>query len=58
MFRKLVRFNGRLLTHDGVYYDTLTSSHGCDSILRLGLTVTAKFIHLSPAVFVQVVRTL
>ena len=33
-------FHGKLLTENGVYYDTLQSIHGCDSIVELTLTVT------------------
>ena len=35
------RFNGRQLTTAGTYYDTLTSSAGCDSILVLSLQVNS-----------------
>jgi len=30
-------FNGKALTNSGIYSDTLTSSNGCDSIVRLDL---------------------
>jgi len=33
-------FNGELLTLDGIYYDTLQTIHGCDSIIRLTLKIT------------------
>ena len=33
-------FNGKLLTENGIYYDTLSSVFGCDSITKLMLTVT------------------
>lgn len=33
-------FNGQPLTGSGVYYDTLTSSIGCDSIITLNLAVS------------------
>jgi len=33
-------FNNRLLYTQGVYYDTLQTIHGCDSIVQLLLTVT------------------
>jgi hypothetical protein len=32
-------FNGKLLTADGVYYDTLQTIFGCDSIVKLTLTI-------------------
>jgi len=32
-------FNGNLLTTSGIYYDTLPTIHGCDSVFRLNLTV-------------------
>jgi hypothetical protein len=32
-------FQGRMFTASGIYPDTLTSVHGCDSILTLNLTV-------------------
>jgi gliding motility-associated-like protein len=34
-------FNGAVLTAAGVYYDTLTSIHGCDSIIKLTLTLNS-----------------
>ncbi len=33
-------FNGQSLTTNGIYYDTLINSNGCDSILTLNLTIT------------------
>ncbi len=33
------RFNGRLLNTEGIYYDTLVASNGCDSIVMLSLQV-------------------
>ena len=33
-------FHGKLLTKDGIYYDTLVGANGCDSIVELTLTVT------------------
>ena len=33
-------FHGKLLTEQGIYYDTLQSIHGCDSIIALTLMVT------------------
>ena len=36
-------FNGLSLTSSGTYYDTLTNSLGCDSILQLNLTVNPSF---------------
>jgi len=32
-------FNGKALTNSGIYSDTLTSSNGCDSIVRLDLVL-------------------
>ena len=37
-------FNGRELKNSGVYYDTLTTIHGCDSIFRLALNVNPTYI--------------
>jgi len=34
-------FHGKLLTENGIYYDTLQTIHGCDSIIELTLTVTS-----------------
>jgi len=34
-------FNGKLLTEEGVYYDSLQTIFGCDSIIKLMLTVTS-----------------
>lgn len=34
-------FNGQSLTQSGLYHDTLTSIHGCDSIVNLNLTIAA-----------------
>jgi len=36
-------FNGKLLTKDGVYYDTLQTIFGCDSIIELILTVNPTY---------------
>ena len=36
-------FNGLLLTSSGIYFDTLTNSLGCDSILQLNLTVNPAY---------------
>ena len=33
-------FFGRTLTEEGIYYETLQTIHGCDSIIELTLTVT------------------
>ena len=33
-------FNGQILTAPGIYYDTLATYNGCDSILMLDLTVS------------------
>ena len=33
-------FNGRSLSSAGIYLDTLTNAHGCDSIITLTLTVS------------------
>ena len=35
-------FFGKLLTVSGIYYDTLQTIHGCDSIFELTLTVITK----------------
>ena len=32
-------FAGQLIDDDGIYYDTLTSTEGCDSLITLALTV-------------------
>ena len=32
-------FNGKILTTDGIYYDTLSTINDCDSIFELTLTV-------------------
>jgi gliding motility-associated-like protein len=37
-------FNGQSLTNSGYYTDTLTTSQGCDSIIRLSLTVPVSQI--------------
>jgi hypothetical protein len=34
-------FNGKLLTIADIYYDTLQTIHGCDSIIELTLTITS-----------------
>jgi uncharacterized protein (TIGR02145 family) len=36
-------FNGLLLSASGTYYDTLSNSLGCDSILQLNLTVLPSY---------------
>jgi len=36
-------FNGLLLSASGTYYDTLTNSLGCDSILQLNLTALPSY---------------
>jgi hypothetical protein len=33
-------FNGKTLTEAGIYYDTLQTIHGCDSIVELTLTIS------------------
>ena len=33
------KFGDRMLTQQGIYYDTLTAANGCDSIVMLSLTV-------------------
>jgi gliding motility-associated-like protein len=35
-------FNGQVLTQSGLYYDTLNTIHGCDSIVSLNLTIGAS----------------
>lgn len=35
-------FNGKLITSPGLYYDTLTSDKGCDSIITLSLAFLAQ----------------
>ena len=37
-------FGDKYLTTAGIYYDTLQSVHGCDSIIELTLTVNAVYI--------------
>ena len=37
-------FGGNVLTEEGVYYDTLTSFHGCDSLVELNLIVESNVI--------------
>jgi len=37
-------FFGRLLTEEDIYYKTLQSIHGCDSIIELRLTVTVGIV--------------
>jgi len=39
-------FNGRLLSHTGVYYDTTINRHGCDSIVKLVLNVGQPYLRL------------
>ncbi|MFN8278170.1 MAG: T9SS type A sorting domain-containing protein [Chitinophagales bacterium] len=39
----LLFFNNRVITSDGVYFDTLTTIQGCDSIVLLGVTVRLPF---------------
>jgi hypothetical protein len=34
-------FNGQQITQQGTYYDTLTSAGGCDSVVRLNLSLLA-----------------
>ena len=36
-------FNGRKLTESGVFTDTLTAANGCDSIVKLNLTVNKPY---------------
>lgn len=38
-------YHGRIYTEEGIYYDTLTSSQGCDSILRLVVDVAPSYMH-------------
>ena len=38
-------FNGRELKNSGTYYDTLQTIHGCDSIIKLVLTVNPTFFY-------------
>ena len=33
-----------MLTHSGIYYDTLTTIHGCDSVIALDLTVYPTYL--------------
>ena len=33
-------FNGKLLTEEGVYYDTLQTVFGCDSVIELTLKIS------------------
>jgi len=33
-------FNGKTLTTAGIYYDTLKTTHGCDSVFELTLTIS------------------
>ncbi|MDL2315221.1 T9SS type A sorting domain-containing protein [Bacteroidales bacterium OttesenSCG-928-C19] len=40
---KTYNFNGELLTLSGEYRDTLQSIHGCDSIVKLSLTVNPSY---------------
>jgi hypothetical protein len=41
-------FNGQILTTAGVYYSTFQSSHGCDSIVELPLTlIQAPLVNIS-----------
>ncbi|HQA87163.1 MAG TPA: hypothetical protein PK448_06315, partial [Bacteroidales bacterium] len=37
-------FRGRLLTHAGIYYDSLLSSKGCDSIYKLDLRINPSYL--------------
>ncbi|MCL2132321.1 MAG: T9SS type A sorting domain-containing protein, partial [Lentimicrobiaceae bacterium] len=37
-------FNGTMLNSTGVYYDTLTSVLGCDSIVEMSLTVEPQYL--------------
>jgi len=37
-------FFGRSLTKEGIYYETLQNVHGCDSIIKLILTVTVGIV--------------
>jgi hypothetical protein len=38
-------FRGRLLYESGVYYDSLLSVHGCDSVYKLNLTVHPTYLN-------------
>ena len=38
-------FRGRLLYENGVYYDSLLSIHGCDSVYKLNLTVHPTYLN-------------
>ena len=37
-------WRGRLLTESGVYYDSLVSSYGCDSVYELNLTISENYL--------------
>ncbi|MCQ2337706.1 MAG: PKD domain-containing protein, partial [Paludibacteraceae bacterium] len=37
-------WRGRLLTESGVYYDSLVSSYGCDSVYELNLTISENHL--------------
>jgi len=37
-------FYGNILSEEGVYYHTLSTIHGCDSIIKLILTIGERFI--------------
>ena len=39
------KFKGKDYTEQGTYYDTLTTSHGCDSIVTLHLTVHQPYFN-------------
>ena len=39
------KFNGKDYTEQGTYYDTLTTTHGCDSIVTLHLTVHQPYFN-------------
>ncbi|MCQ2344867.1 MAG: hypothetical protein MJ002_08170, partial [Paludibacteraceae bacterium] len=36
-------FRGKMVTNPGVYYDTLISRHGCDSVIKFVFNVTRKY---------------
>jgi surface protein len=38
-------FNNQTITQSGIYYDTLTNSTGCDSIITLNLTINAPTLN-------------
>lgn len=37
-------FRGKVLTEQGTYYDSLTTVHGCDSVIKLVLTINPTYL--------------